>query len=127
MSIVDKVLNIIENDLNIKISKKKKQIIYDNFYTDITDKIYNENVNLDENKINKNIVMLIVDKVLDIIENDLNIKISKKKKQIIYNNFYPDIKDKIYWSYRIENSIYEGTISKEEYAEIKREIFSHIY
>ena len=39
--------------------------------------------------------MSIVDKVLDIIENDLNIKISKKKKQIIYDKFYPDIKDKI--------------------------------
>ena len=59
--------------------------------------------------------MSIVDKVLDIIENDLNIKISKKKKQIIYDKFYPDIKDKIYWSYRIENSFYEGIISKEEY------------
>ena len=82
MSIVDKVLDIIENDLNIKISKKKKQIIYDNFYTDITDKIYNENVNLDKNKINKNIIMLIVDKVLDIIENDLNIKISKKRNKL---------------------------------------------
>ena len=31
MSIVDKVLDIIENDLNIKISKKNKQIIYDKF------------------------------------------------------------------------------------------------
>ena len=30
----------------------------------------------------KNITMSIVDKVLDIIENDLSIKISKKKKQI---------------------------------------------
>ena len=63
--------------------------------------------------------MSIVDKVLDIIEYDLNIKISKKKKQIIYDKFYPDIKDKIYWSYRIENSFYEGIISKEEYEKIK--------
>ena len=63
--------------------------------------------------------MSIVAKVLDIIENDLNIKISKKKKQIIYDKFYPDIKDKIYWSYRIENSFYEGIISKEEYEKIK--------
>jgi hypothetical protein len=63
--------------------------------------------------------MSIVDKVLDIIENDLNIKISKKKKQIIYDKFYPDIKDEIYWSYRIENSFYEGIISKEEYEKIK--------
>ena len=46
-------------------------------------------------------------------------KISKKKKQIIYDKFYPDIKDKIYWSYRIENSFYEGIISKEEYEKIK--------
>ena len=30
----------------------------------------------------KNIIMSIVDKVLDIIENDLNIKISKKKKNL---------------------------------------------
>ena len=63
--------------------------------------------------------MSIVDKVLDIIENDLNIKISKTKKQIIYDKFYPDIKDKIYWSYRIENSFYEGIISKKEYEKIK--------
>jgi len=63
--------------------------------------------------------MSIVDKVLDIIENDLNIKISKQKKQIIYDKFDPDIKDKIYWSYRIENSFYEGIISKEEYEKIK--------
>ena len=47
--------------------------------------------------------MLIVDKVLDIIENDLNIKISKKKKQIIYDKFYPDIKDKIYSSKLLKN------------------------
>ena len=66
--------------------------------------------------------MSIVDKVLDIIENDLNIKISKKKKQIIYDKFYPDIKDKIYWSYRIENSFYEGIISKEEYEKTTRVI-----
>ena len=63
--------------------------------------------------------MLIVDEVLDIIENDLNIKISEKKKQIIYDKIYPNIKDKIYWSYRIENSIYEGIIIREEYEKIK--------
>ena len=63
--------------------------------------------------------MSIVDEVLDIIKNDLNIKISEKKKQIIYDKIYPDIKDKIYWSYRIEDSFYEGIISKEEYEKIK--------
>ena len=63
--------------------------------------------------------MLIVDKVLDIIENDLDIKISEKKKKIIYDKIYPNIKDKIYWSYRIENSFYEGIIIREEYEKIK--------
>ena len=81
--------------------------------------------------------MSIVDKVLYIIENDLNMKISKKKKQIIYDKFYPDIKDKIYWSYRIEKSFYEGIISKKEYEKIKTlpqntnihfgEIANHVY
>ena len=63
--------------------------------------------------------MLIVDEVLDIIENNLNIKISEEKKQIIYDKIYPNIKDKIYWSYRIENSFYEGIIIREEYEKIK--------
>ena len=63
--------------------------------------------------------MSIVDEVLYIIENDLNMKISKKKKQIIYDKFYPNIKDTIYWSYRIENSWYDGIISKEEYEKVK--------
>ena len=63
--------------------------------------------------------MLIVDKVIYIIENDLNMKISEKNKQIIYDKIYPNIKDKIYWSYRIENSFYEGIIIREEYEKIK--------
>ncbi len=63
--------------------------------------------------------MSIVDEVLYIIENDLNMKISKKNKQIIYDKFYPNIKDTIYWSYRIENSWYDGIISKEEYEKVK--------
>ena len=63
--------------------------------------------------------MLIVDKVIYIIENDLNMKISEKNKQIIYDKIYPDIEDEIYWSCRFENSFYEGIISREEYEKIK--------
>ena len=63
--------------------------------------------------------MSIVDEVLYIIENDLNMKISKKNKQILYDKFYPNIKDTIYWSYRIENSWYDGIISMEEYEIVK--------
>ncbi len=38
------------------------------------------------------------DEVLNVLTNDLNIKISNKKRGIIINMFYPDMKDKIYWS-----------------------------
>lgn len=67
--------------------------------------------------------MSLIDEIIDFITNDLNIKISNKKRDLINNRFYPDIKDKIYWSIDIKarhhNSFYEGIISKEEYDKIK--------
>jgi hypothetical protein len=67
--------------------------------------------------------MSIIDEVLNFITNDLNITISNKKRDLINNKFYPDIKDKIYWSVDIEERrktfFYEGTITKEEYDLIK--------
>ena len=35
MPIVDEILNFLTNDLNIKISEKKKELIFDKFYPDI--------------------------------------------------------------------------------------------
>jgi len=59
--------------------------------------------------------MPIVEDVLDYLINDLKIKISKKNKDLVLDKFYPDIKDKLYWSFEIEYSFYEGIVSKEDY------------
>ena len=67
--------------------------------------------------------MPVIDEILNFLTNDLNIKISNKKRDLINNKFYPDIKDKIYWSIDIEERrktfFYEGIITKEEYDLIK--------
>ena len=64
-----------------------------------------------------------IDEIINFLINDLNIKISNKKIDLINNKFYPDIKDKIYWSVDIEERrksfFYEGIITKEEYDLIK--------
>jgi hypothetical protein len=64
-----------------------------------------------------------IDEIINFLTNDLNIKISNKKIDLINNKFYPDIKDKIYWSVDIEERrksfFYEGIITKEEYDLIK--------
>ncbi len=62
--------------------------------------------------------MSVIDRVIEFITNDLNIKISKKNKELIINKFYPDIKDKFYW-YVDGSGFYEGIISKEEYEKLK--------
>ena len=64
-----------------------------------------------------------IDEIINFLTNDLNIKISNKKRDLINNKFYPDIKDKIYWSIDIEERrktfFYEGIITKGEYDLIK--------
>lgn len=64
-----------------------------------------------------------IDEIINFLTNDLNIKISNKKRDQINNKFYPDIKDKIYWSIDIEERrktfFYEGIVTKEEYEKIK--------
>ena len=64
-----------------------------------------------------------IDEILNFLTNDLNIKISNKKRDLIINRFYPDIKDKIYWSIDIEERrktfFYEGIITQDEYEQIK--------
>jgi hypothetical protein len=67
--------------------------------------------------------MAFVDKVINYITDELNIQITEKNKELIIDRFYPDIKDKIYWSVDIEERrksfFYEGIITKEEYDLIK--------
>jgi hypothetical protein len=64
-----------------------------------------------------------IDEIINFLTNDLNIKISNKKRDLINNKFYPDIKDKIYWSIDIEERrktfFYEGIITKDEYEKMK--------
>lgn len=64
-----------------------------------------------------------IDEIINFIINDLNIKISNKKIDLINNRFYPDIKNKKYWSICINernfNFFYEGIVSKDEYEKIK--------
>ena len=64
--------------------------------------------------------MSLVDSVVRFITDELNIKISEKKKELIFNKFYPDIKDKFYWNTQVENTIYDSVVSKEEYENIKK-------
>ncbi len=67
--------------------------------------------------------MFVIDKVINYITDELNIEITEKNKELIINRFYPDIKDKIYWSIDIDERhssfFYEGIISKDEYEKIK--------
>ncbi len=35
-----------------------------------------------------------IDEIINFLTNDLNIKISNKKRDLIINRFYPDFKDK---------------------------------
>jgi hypothetical protein len=64
--------------------------------------------------------MSLIDKVINFITDELNINIDEENKKLIMKKFYPDIKDKFYWSYEIENTLYEGIINKEEYEKIKK-------
>lgn len=60
--------------------------------------------------------MPVVDEILNFLTNDLNIKISEKKKELIFDKFYPDIKDRILWFLEIENdTTYGGILTKKHY------------
>ena len=63
--------------------------------------------------------MSIVDKVIDFITDELKIDINEENKKHIIKKFYPDLKDKFYWSCEIENTLYEGVVSNKEYEKIK--------
>jgi hypothetical protein len=64
-----------------------------------------------------------IDEIINFLTNDLNIKISNKKIDLINNKFYPDINNKNYWSINIyertSEFFYEGIITKDEYEKIK--------
>ncbi len=46
-----------------------------------------------------------IDEIINFLTNNLNITISNKEIDLIINKFYPDIKDKIYWSIDIEERL----------------------
>lgn len=60
--------------------------------------------------------MPVVDEILNFLTNDLNIKISEKKKELIFDKFYPNIKNRILWFLEIENdTTYGGILNKKHY------------
>ena len=63
--------------------------------------------------------MSLVDKVVSFITDELKIDINEENKKLIVEKFYPDIKDKLYWSCICDCRLYEGIVSKEDYEKIK--------
>ena len=60
--------------------------------------------------------MSVIDEILNFLINDLNIKISNKKKKLIFDKFYPNIKNIILWSLKKENEeTYGGILIKKDY------------
>ena len=62
--------------------------------------------------------MSLVENVVEFVTKKLNIEINEENKKRILDEFYPDIEDKIYW-YFLNYRLYEGIITKSEYAKIK--------
>ena len=57
-----------------------------------------------------------IDEIINFLTNDLNIKISIKKKELIFDKFYPNIKNRILWFLEIENdTTYGGILNKKHY------------
>ena len=62
-----------------------------------------------------------IDEILNFLTNDLNIKISNKKRDLIINRFYPNIKDRVLWFLEKENeTTYGGILIKNHYEKIMR-------
>mmetsp|Transcript_1683 Transcript_1683/g.4624 ORF Transcript_1683/g.4624 Transcript_1683/m.4624 type:complete len:138 (-) Transcript_1683:36-449(-) len=68
--------------------------------------------------------MLFLTKIIDFMENELKIKISKEKKQKLINHFYEKAKKYIYWSCNIDirhdSYFFDGIIKRKEYEQIKQ-------
>jgi hypothetical protein len=62
--------------------------------------------------------MALVEKVIEFVTKKLSIEINEENQKLILDEFYPDIEDKIYW-YFLNYRLYEGIITKDEYAKIK--------
>ena len=63
--------------------------------------------------------MPIVDDVVKFITDELNIEITEKNKELIMDKFYPNIKDRILWSLKIDNeTTYGGILIKKHYEKI---------
>ena len=63
--------------------------------------------------------MPIVDDVVKFITDELNIEITEKNKELIMDKFYPNIKNNILWSIKIDNATtYGGILTKKHYERI---------
>ena len=62
--------------------------------------------------------MSLIEKVIEFVTKKLSIEINEENQKLILDEFYLDIEDKIYW-YFLNYRLYEGIITKDEYAKIK--------
>ena len=64
-----------------------------------------------------------ISEIVKFIRTELKRKITKEDEQKIFDKFYPNIKDKVYWYVNINerNAVffYNGIITKDEYKQIK--------
>ena len=63
--------------------------------------------------------MPVVEDVVKFITDELNIEITEKNKELIMDKFYPNIKNNILWSIKIDNeTTYGGILTKKHYERI---------
>ena len=63
--------------------------------------------------------MPVVEDVVKFITDELNIEITEKNKELIMDKFYPNIKNNILWSIKIDNeTTYGGILTKNQYEKI---------
>ena len=63
--------------------------------------------------------MPVVEDVVKFITDELNIEITEKNKELIMDKFYPNIKNNILWSIKIDNETTYGRIlTKNQYEKL---------
>ena len=66
--------------------------------------------------------MPVIEEIIHYLNENLHYRISKKSINKLYQHFYPELNDNVYWSIDINESsmtfFFDGVISKEDYKKI---------